>query len=123
MMDEGKAQAFATDWIAAWNMRDLDRVLSHCAEDVVFNSPVAAKLLGDGVVIGKAALRSYWSTALPLRPALHFTTLDIFCGHESVAIHYRDERGNEVIETFIFDPNGAVITSTACKSLTAGVAS
>jgi ketosteroid isomerase-like protein len=37
--DEG--DAFAEDWIAAWNAHDLDRVLSHYADDIVFLSPIA----------------------------------------------------------------------------------
>ncbi|MDB5704996.1 MAG: nuclear transport factor 2 family protein [Sphingomonas bacterium] len=122
-MDEGAAKAFASEWIEAWNLRDLDRVLSPYADDVVFNSPVAARVMGDGVVRGKTDLRSYWSKALPLRPALRFTLLETFGGHESVAVRYRDELGNEVIETFIFDADGKVAVSTACKSLTAGVSS
>ena len=32
--------AFAEEWITAWNTHDLDRILSHYAEDIVFRSPV-----------------------------------------------------------------------------------
>ena len=57
------AIAFAQQWVAAWNARDVDAVLEHFHEDVVFTSPVAAKLLPDthGVVRGKPALRQYWT--------------------------------------------------------------
>jgi ketosteroid isomerase-like protein len=37
-MTSGEAQAFADEWIAAWNSHDLDRVLSHYAPEVVFLS-------------------------------------------------------------------------------------
>lgn len=31
-MNKEFAQKFALDWVAAWNSRDLDRVLAHYAE-------------------------------------------------------------------------------------------
>jgi ketosteroid isomerase-like protein len=36
---------FAHEWIGAWNSRDLERILAHYADDVVFRSPMAAKVL------------------------------------------------------------------------------
>jgi len=48
-------QRLAQDWYAAWKAHDLEAVLSHYAEDVVFTSPFAARLDAspDGVVVGK----------------------------------------------------------------------
>ena len=40
-------QAFAEDWVAAWNAHDLERVLAHYAEDVVFVSPNSSRFTGD----------------------------------------------------------------------------
>jgi len=50
---------FAEEWAAAWNRRDVDAVLAHFHDDIVFTSPVAAQLVPDSgrVVRGKAALR------------------------------------------------------------------
>ncbi|MGH4007746.1 MAG: nuclear transport factor 2 family protein [Pseudonocardiaceae bacterium] len=44
-------------------MAFLEKVLSYFADDVVFTSPVAAQFLhnSDGVIRGKAALRTYWA--------------------------------------------------------------
>jgi hypothetical protein len=42
------ARAFAAEWIAAWNSHDLDRILSHYAGDIVFLSPFAQQLVGNG---------------------------------------------------------------------------
>ena len=33
------ADSFAREWVAAWNDHDLDAVLSHYADGVVFHSP------------------------------------------------------------------------------------
>ena len=44
-MDHAEAQAFAQQWARDWNAHDVEAVLEHFHEDVVFTSPVAAKLL------------------------------------------------------------------------------
>ena len=51
-MDLQEATEFADAWLRAWNDHDLDRVLSHFTDDVVFTSPVAAQLLtgSEGVI-------------------------------------------------------------------------
>ena len=106
--------AFADDWIAAWNAHDLDRVLSHYAEEIVFLSPIAQELLGDGRVEGLAALRSYWSGALTRQPDLKFELFDVLIGQACLTILYRNHRGQRAAETFEFGPDGKVIRSFAC---------
>lgn len=91
--DAADAARFAAEWAAAWNARDLEAVLAHFAEDAVFTSPVAARLLGgDGIVRGKAALRAYWAEALPRSPDLHFTVLGVYAGVDTVVINYRNQK-------------------------------
>ena len=53
------AEDFAAHWIGAWNSHDIEAILSHYGDDVVFLSPVAAQRTGNGRVIGREALRSY----------------------------------------------------------------
>lgn len=40
MIDSNRAQEFAAEWIAAWNSHDLERILSHYAEDFEMASPL-----------------------------------------------------------------------------------
>lgn len=96
---------FADDWVQAWNAHDVDAVLAHFHDDVVFSSPVAARVLPDsgGVVRGKDALRHYWTTALAGMPDLHFEVLDVYRGESVLVIHYRNQRGGLVNEVLIFD--------------------
>jgi uncharacterized protein (TIGR02246 family) len=108
------AQAFAADWIAAWNAHDLERVLSHYADDVVFLSPVAEQVTGDGRVVGKAALRAYWTRALAARPDLKFELADVRAGHHALTILYANHRGQQAAETCEFDDAGRVVRSFAC---------
>ena len=58
------AEAFSAQWIEAWNSHNVEDILSHYDDDVVFLSPVAAQRVGNGRVVGKQALRNYWSAGL-----------------------------------------------------------
>ena len=65
---------FAQDWLDAWNAHDIEAVLAHFADDVVFTSPVARRVLSesDGRLHGKQAVREYWNLALARVPDLRF---------------------------------------------------
>jgi len=97
-VDHSDAAAFADDWVTAWNSHDLDRVLSHFTDDVVFTSPVAARFLdgSDGVVRGKAALRAYWAEGLRRIPDLYFEVVGVYVGVYTLAINYRNQLGRLV---------------------------
>lgn len=97
------AIAFSRQWVQAWNDHDVEAVLRHFHDDVVFTSPVAATLLPDtaGIVHGKPALREYWSAALQHIPDLHFVVEDVYQGVETIVITYRNQNNalvNEVLE-------------------------
>jgi ketosteroid isomerase-like protein len=96
---------FAEEWAAAWNRGDVEAVLAHFHDDVVFTSPVAAELVPDsgGVVHGKAALREYWRAALKLMPDLHFDIVGVYRGESVLVINYRNQRGALVNEVLEFD--------------------
>ncbi|NLR70278.1 nuclear transport factor 2 family protein [Novosphingobium sp. ERN07] len=105
---------FAQQWIDDWNSHVLERVLDHYSEDAEFRSPFAEKRTGNGIVKGKAALRNSWGPAFALRPNLKFTLKNCFVGHRTLAIHYSDELGREVIETLVFDENGKATFGSGC---------
>jgi len=71
---------FARHWLAAWNAHDLEALLGHFADDVVFTSPIAAQLLdgSDGVIRGKEALRAYWTEGLRRIPDLRFEIVGVY---------------------------------------------
>lgn len=104
------AHAYAEQWVRAWNAHDIDAVLSHFSDDVVFTSPVAARVLPEtgGVVRGKDALRHYWTTALAQQSDLHFEMVGVYRGESTLVINYRNQRGGLVNEVLIFDADGLV---------------
>ena len=59
-MHRSEAIEYARRWSEAWNRRDIDAVLEHFEEDVVFSSPRALQVVGVPTVRGKAALGDYW---------------------------------------------------------------
>jgi len=102
--------AFAADWIDAFNARDMDRILSHYTDDVRLYSPRVKATLGGGVpcVEGKAALRAYFARGLARSPALRFTLDKIYPGEGSVVFRIRANEGREGSEMMVFAEGGLV---------------
>lgn len=84
-------KAHAHDWVAAWNRRDVEAVLSTFSDEAVFVSSLAQSYTGGSSrVPGKEALRRYWTEALAARPELHFALIAAVCDAESqtLVVHY-----------------------------------
>ncbi len=99
------AVPFAHEWIQAWNGRDVEKVLAYYADGVVFTSPTALRVVpaSGGVVRGKAALRSYWVSALDGHPDLHFELEGVYEGIDTIVLHYRNETGILINEVLTFE--------------------
>jgi ketosteroid isomerase-like protein len=110
---------FAREWIDAWNAHDLERILRHYAEDVVFESPGVRQLMNDpsGRVVGKAALRAYFAKGLARMPDLHFELRDVLVGVSGCAIRFWSKlAAGEVIEVLRFGPDGLVVSGEAYRA-------
>jgi uncharacterized protein (TIGR02246 family) len=103
-MGQQEAADFARDWVTAWNDRDVEAVLSHFADDAVFTSPLADRVvLGSGGVIrGKEALRHYWTEALRHNPELRFELLGVYIGVDTLVIRFRTQDGADRGEVLTF---------------------
>ena len=114
--------AFAREWIAAWNAHDLERVLAHYAADVELSSPLAAERVPDsgGSVRGKAALRAYWEPALAANPDLHFELEAVLTAVDGCTILYRNHRGQLVAESLFWNGDGLVTRAAVAYGPTAG---
>lgn len=109
-MDKAFAEYFAADWIESWNAHDLDRVLSHYADDFEMTSPIINQLAGEpsGKLCGKISVGAYWSKALELIPDLHFELVSVLVGVASITIYYKGAGGRRAAEVFFFDANQKV---------------
>jgi len=111
MIERSWAEAYAREWAAHWNSRDLDALLRHYAADVTFRSPRIAVVMGGDQtsLVGVEALRAYWQRALELAPVLRFELDNVGVGSDSMTILYRNHRGDRVAETLVFGTSGKVI--------------
>jgi hypothetical protein len=96
-------EAFAQDWIDAFNTRDVERILAHYAPEVELISPVYLRFSGGlcDTMVGLPALRDYFTHALQLHPDLRFTLLEVAAGTQGVALRYHTNLGDRIaIECF-----------------------
>jgi len=115
MISHEQADRFATEWIGAWNAHDLDAIVAHYAEDVIFVSPFVAALTGEesARIEGRAGLREYFGRGLEAFPDLHFELYTALPGVSSIALHYRSVGGRLAIETMELDADGFVVRAAA----------
>lgn len=108
------AEAFAREWVEAWNRHDLEAVLSHYADDFEMSSPYIAAIAGEasGTLKGKTAIAAYWAAALKRMPELRFELRQTLVGADSVTLYYRGVRGMAA-EVFFFGPDGRVVKAAA----------
>jgi ketosteroid isomerase-like protein len=108
------ARTFAVRWAEAWNRRDIEQVLAHFHDDVVFTSPTALAVMGTPTVRGKESLRAYWTTALSRLTSLRFTVDRVAWDPQTreLAIIYTSEtdgKARRVSENLVFDSAGRVV--------------
>jgi 8-oxo-dGTP diphosphatase len=80
----------ARAWLAAFNARDLDRLLALYAEDAVHTSPKlrARDPATHGEVRGKAALRAWWADAMARLPGLEYRAKHLTASGDRVFMEY-----------------------------------
>jgi uncharacterized protein (TIGR02246 family) len=115
-MTRETVEAFAAQWAEAWNRRDIEAVLNHFHEDVIFTSPTALSVVGSPFVRGKDALRAYWTAALARSSSLRFTVDRVLWddARRELAIIYTsdiDGRAKRVSENLTFDEHGQIMSA------------
>lgn len=126
MTREG-CERFAAQWAEAWNRLDVEAVLEHFHEDIVFTSPTALAVVGSPMVHGKAALRAYWGAALARIGTLRFTVERILWDpvRRELAIVYTsviDGGTRRVSENLTFDEGGKVFAAEVFHGVSGGLA-
>jgi hypothetical protein len=93
-------RAIVEDWIEAWNAHDLDRIMSHYADDVEFEANTVVKRWNkpDGKLRGINELREHFKLGLSLAPQIHFTFEQFFSVPSGYAVLYRRDNGNQVMD-------------------------
>lgn len=115
MINAEFAQTFAREWVKGWNDHDLEAILAHYDDAIIFHSPRIRTVTGrdTDIVSGKDELRAYWGKALTMLRDLFFETDQVLVGSDSLTILYTNERSQYVAETFTFNAAGKVIRSVS----------
>jgi ketosteroid isomerase-like protein len=102
-----RAWELAQDWIEAWNKHDLDRIMNHYADEIVFWSPTIVARWGipSGKLEGKEPLRQHFQRGLA-SPNLHFELITVLLGVDGYSMLYRRETGATVVEAVTENENG-----------------
>lgn len=116
-MDRTEAEVYAQDWIRDWCARDVERIVSHFAEDARFVSPVAAKRTGSALVVGRNALIEYWQVVQSFG-SFRFTLERVIWDEalQEMAIVYTrdiDGRRDRACELLRFNASGKVFAGEA----------
>lgn len=77
-VDHDFLRKFATDWLAAWNSHDTDRVLSVMHPDIEWEDTV----FWPEVIHGREALREYVERIWQAMPDVHFEEIQLFTAPE-----------------------------------------
>jgi ketosteroid isomerase-like protein len=105
------AKDFAQHWIKAWNTKDIDAIMTHYAEEVVFSSPliITTQTNLTGILKGKAALSAYFTGALQRNPDLQFDLQHTMLGVRSITLLYMRSHTTLAAETMILNEQGLII--------------
>lgn len=89
--------ALGRAWLDAFNAHDVERLVSLYADDCTHTSPKIRTLHPEtgGKLVGKAALRAWWSDALRRLPGLRYELLCLTANAERVVLEYLRHAPNE----------------------------
>jgi len=115
MISIDQAQKFGQEWVTSWNSHDLERILSHYADDFQMTSPFIVTMMNEptGTLKGKEKVRAYWAQALERLPDLHFDLIEVLASVDSITIYYHAVLGKRAAEVLLFDDNGKVRRAVA----------
>ncbi len=107
-MDATQADQFAKSWTDAWNNHDLDALMVHYAEEIVFYSPFISRII-DGtknVIKGKEQLRAYFAKGMEEFPHVRFQLHRTGLGVGSIVLNYISVDGMLANEIHVLDSEG-----------------
>ncbi|MBC8065484.1 MAG: nuclear transport factor 2 family protein [Chlorobia bacterium] len=110
-MDAIAAEQIAKSWTDAWNNHDVDALMEHYSEDVVFHSPFVKLLNSDqsGVIRGKEALREYFVRGMEAYPHDRFQLHRTGIGVGSIVLNYISVNGMLANEIHVLNDEGKAI--------------
>lgn len=104
------AQNFADNWLHAWNNKNIESIMSHYDDNVIFSSPfiIKSQVSCTGTIKGKTELRKYFEKALEKNPDLHFDLKHIMVGTKSITLIYIRKQTMLASEVMIMNDEGVI---------------
>lgn len=84
-------------WLDAFNAHDVERLLALYADDCTHTSPKIRALHPEtgGKLVGKAALRTWWTDAIKRLPGLRYELVALTANEERVVLEYTRHAPND----------------------------
>ncbi|SEW23050.1 nuclear transport factor 2 family protein [Chitinophaga arvensicola] len=97
-------------WLQAWNSHNIDDIMLHYDDNILFYSPVIRQLTNDpeGCIRGKEALKAYFLKGLAAYPDLHFELYHILEGINSLVLYYKSINNKLSAEMMVINEKGLV---------------
>ena len=109
-------EACVERWLAAYNARQLDKLLALYTEDAVHVSPALRERMPStgGEIRGQAALRGWWHDAMQRLPELHYAKRSLTVGADRAVLEYMRENPGEAARpvAVVFTREGARLSSS-----------
>jgi ketosteroid isomerase-like protein len=108
--DHLKLSELAKDWINAWNNGDINSLINHYADEVVFYSSAAKRRwnVHEGKLSGKDALENHFRKAFEEFPTMKITLRKLLQGTDGVLLVYERENGKMMADFVQFNDQGKV---------------
>ena len=104
------AECLAREWVEAWNRHDVNGIMAHYAENILFTSPFVLILANEPTQRCKAQPRYERILRKASRPIpeLRFDLLDVLTGVRSVTLYYRSVHDKVAAETMSLNDDGLI---------------
>lgn len=105
------AKQFADEWITAWNTGDIETIMRHYANDVIFSSPFVLKnqINNKGTIHSNTELKTYFEITLSKNPDLHFDLKHIMVSIKSITHIYIRQQTMLASKTMILNDKGLIV--------------
>ncbi len=113
MKFEELVRIISADFTAAWNHWDIEKLLTFVSNGVVVQSPKIALVYPEKVkceIVGKDALREYWTLLKNITGAMNVVQLSIACdGRKLETVNKVTGKDTLIYETILLDEYGKII--------------
>ena len=117
---QADSRAFAERWVSEWNRKDVETMLTHFSDDVIFASPRAEAIVGSSRVEGKTKLREYWTRAISRVQTIHFALDHVISDGDRLGIVYVaeiDGKRVRAVEFLKFGDDGLIHEGEAMQGV------